>query len=290
MKRRRFALAAALVAAFGGDISSQTASSRPVLLSSTFWGGSAGERSAVVAVDAAGNVYVAGTTGSPDFPKTVNTLPARGPALGMLPVAKYRCEETILPAPARVFVFSDGTFEIGRPDGTTVVGYTTSTDLPVVNPIHPAFHMGFCGEFGSICADGFVSKIDPTGQALLFSSYLGTVNDDRLSDVAVDALGNIYVIGTTEGNVFDGATPLRPFAGGQSDVEVEGGTVGAALHALTERYPDLRRHLYSDDGKLRAFVNVYVNDEDIRYLEKENTPLGAGDSISIVPSIAGGAR
>jgi adenylyltransferase/sulfurtransferase len=85
-------------------------------------------------------------------------------------------------------------------------------------------------------------------------------------------------------------TPLRPFAGGQSDVEVEGSTVGAALRVLTERYPDLRRHLYSDDGKLRAFVNIYVNDEDIRYLEKENTPLGAGDSISIVPSIAGGRR
>ena|SRR5437899_12960893 len=83
-------------------------------------------------------------------------------------------------------------------------------------------------------------------------------------------------------------TPLRPYAGGQPDVEVEAATVGAALRALTERYPDLRRHLYSDDGKLRAFVNVYVNDEDIRYLEKENTPLGAGDSISIVPSIAGG--
>lgn len=83
-------------------------------------------------------------------------------------------------------------------------------------------------------------------------------------------------------------TPLRPYAGGQADVEVNGGTVAVALRALTTQYPDLHRHLFSDDGKLRAFVAVYVNDEDIRYLAKENTPLQAGDSISIIPSIAGG--
>jgi adenylyltransferase/sulfurtransferase len=54
------------------------------------------------------------------------------------------------------------------------------------------------------------------------------------------------------------------------------------------KYPDLRRHLYTDDGKLRAFVNVYLNDEDIRYLQKEATPVKDADNISIVPSIAGG--
>ena len=84
-------------------------------------------------------------------------------------------------------------------------------------------------------------------------------------------------------------TPLRPYAGGQAAVEVEGNTVGAALASLTRQFPDLKKHLYTDDGRLRAFVNVYVNDEDIRYLEKENTALQAGDSISIVPSIAGGS-
>ena len=51
---------------------------------------------------------------------------------------------------------------------------------------------------------------------------------------------------------------------------------------------DLRKHLYTDDGRIRSFVNIYVNDEDIRYLEKENTPIKDGDTISIVPSIAGG--
>jgi adenylyltransferase/sulfurtransferase len=65
--------------------------------------------------------------------------------------------------------------------------------------------------------------------------------------------------------------------------------VGEAMSDLLEQHPDLRRHLYAEDGKLRAFVNLYVNDEDIRYLQKEATAVKEGDNISIVPSIAGGA-
>ena len=84
-------------------------------------------------------------------------------------------------------------------------------------------------------------------------------------------------------------TPLRPYAGGQSSVEVDGETVGAALTDLTSSYPDMRKHLY-DGAKLRSFVNVYLNEEDIRYLEGDATPLGAGDTLLIVPSIAGGRR
>ena len=83
-------------------------------------------------------------------------------------------------------------------------------------------------------------------------------------------------------------TPLRPYAEKQDLVEVAGRTVAEGLSQLTSRYPDLRRHLYGDEGKLRAFVNVYLNDEDIRYLGKEQTPVKQGDTISIVPSIAGG--
>jgi molybdopterin converting factor small subunit len=83
-------------------------------------------------------------------------------------------------------------------------------------------------------------------------------------------------------------TPLRQYAGKQPDVGVEGGTVGEALSDLVTRHPDLRRHLYTEDGKLRAFVNVYLNDEDVRYLQKEATAIKESDSISIVPSIAGG--
>jgi MoaD family protein len=83
-------------------------------------------------------------------------------------------------------------------------------------------------------------------------------------------------------------TPLRQYVGKQSSVDVKGATVGEAMSALVAQHPDLKKHLYTDEGKLRAFVNLYVNDEDIRYLQKEATAIKDGDSISIVPSIAGG--
>jgi molybdopterin/thiamine biosynthesis adenylyltransferase/rhodanese-related sulfurtransferase/molybdopterin converting factor small subunit len=84
-------------------------------------------------------------------------------------------------------------------------------------------------------------------------------------------------------------TPLRQYAGQNDAVVVEGATVGEALGKLTAAHPELRRQLYSDEGKLRSFVNVYVNDEDIRYLNKDQTPLSSSDVVSIVPSIAGGS-
>ena len=83
-------------------------------------------------------------------------------------------------------------------------------------------------------------------------------------------------------------TPLRQYADKKDTIELNAPTVGEALSQLTSRHPDLRRHLYTDDGRLRAFVNVYLNDEDIRYLQKEKTPLNDNDTLSIVPSIAGG--
>ena len=83
-------------------------------------------------------------------------------------------------------------------------------------------------------------------------------------------------------------TPLRQYAGKQAAVEVKAGSVGDALTGLVAKHPELRRHLYTDDGKLRAFVNVYLNDEDVRYLQKEATAVKESDTISIVPSIAGG--
>ena len=84
-------------------------------------------------------------------------------------------------------------------------------------------------------------------------------------------------------------TPLRQFVEKKDSIEVSGTTVGEALGALTGQYQDLRRHLYNDEGKLRSFVNVYLNDEDIRYTGKDATPLKDSDVLSIVPSIAGGS-
>ena len=83
-------------------------------------------------------------------------------------------------------------------------------------------------------------------------------------------------------------TPLRPYTGNQDAVTLAGGTVGELLETLTQAHSELRRHLYTNEGRLRSFVNVYVNDEDIRYLSKESTPVSEQDVISIVPSIAGG--
>ena len=83
-------------------------------------------------------------------------------------------------------------------------------------------------------------------------------------------------------------TPLRQYVGKQSTVDVKAATVAEAMNALVAQHPDLRRHLYTEEGKLRAFVNLYVNDEDIRYLQKDQTAVREGDTISIVPSIAGG--
>lgn len=85
-------------------------------------------------------------------------------------------------------------------------------------------------------------------------------------------------------------TPLRVYAGKQEIVQAEGKTVGELLKNLTSEYSELHKHLYNEDGRLRRFVNVYVNDDDIRYLDKEATPIKDGDTISIVPSVAGGVN
>jgi molybdopterin converting factor small subunit len=84
-------------------------------------------------------------------------------------------------------------------------------------------------------------------------------------------------------------TPLRPYVGGEDSVEVDAPTITEALDRLTDTHPDLRKHLFTGDGKLRAFVNLYLNDEDVRYLpEKEQTTVSTDDTLTIIPSIAGG--
>ncbi len=83
-------------------------------------------------------------------------------------------------------------------------------------------------------------------------------------------------------------TPLRSATDGQSTVEVDGRTVDEALRALVDQYPDLADNLYTEDDELRQFVNVYVDDEDVRFGKGVDTSLEPGDELSIVPSIAGG--
>jgi molybdopterin synthase sulfur carrier subunit len=84
-------------------------------------------------------------------------------------------------------------------------------------------------------------------------------------------------------------TVLRPAAGGQATVEAEGETIGQVVEALVTRYPALAGQIVTEDGTLHKFVNVYKNDDDIRYLDKLDTKLGAGDVVSILPAVAGGS-
>ncbi len=83
-------------------------------------------------------------------------------------------------------------------------------------------------------------------------------------------------------------TPLRPYTENKDSIEVEGQTIDEILSNLAVKYPQLKRHLFSEDGRLRSFVNVYVNEEDIRYLDGGNTKIKEGDVVSIIPAIAGG--
>ena len=80
-------------------------------------------------------------------------------------------------------------------------------------------------------------------------------------------------------------TPLRQFAEKNDNVELPGATVGEVMGALIARFPELKKNLYNDEGKLRSFVNVYLNDEDIRYTGKEATAVADSDTLSIVPRL-----
>lgn len=84
-------------------------------------------------------------------------------------------------------------------------------------------------------------------------------------------------------------TPLRAYTDGASDIDVTGDTVGEALGNLVDQHPDLRVHLFQD-GELRSFVNIFIADEDIRFMQGLDTEIGAEDSLRIIPSIAGGRR
>ncbi len=84
-------------------------------------------------------------------------------------------------------------------------------------------------------------------------------------------------------------TPLRTYTDGQEMISVEAGTVASALQALVEKHPGLKTNLFSADGRVRSFVNIYLNEDDIRYLPmKEDSPISPADELTIIPSIAGG--
>jgi molybdopterin synthase sulfur carrier subunit len=83
-------------------------------------------------------------------------------------------------------------------------------------------------------------------------------------------------------------TPLRRFTGGAEEVSVNGATVAAVVHDLEKNHPGIRERICDDEGKVRRFVNIFVNGDDIRFLDNLDTTLQEGDEVSIVPAIAGG--
>ncbi|MFL2910662.1 MAG: MoaD/ThiS family protein [Limisphaerales bacterium] len=83
-------------------------------------------------------------------------------------------------------------------------------------------------------------------------------------------------------------TPLRKLTDNQESIEVESNTIGGAIDELEGKFPGIKERLVDEEGEIRRFVNVYVNEEDIRFLENQDTPLKEGDDISIIPAIAGG--
>ncbi|MDR0828231.1 MAG: MoaD/ThiS family protein [Desulfovibrio sp.] len=85
-------------------------------------------------------------------------------------------------------------------------------------------------------------------------------------------------------------TALRVFTGGKNEISVEGGTVGEAAAAFVAAYPDIRPHLYDESGALRSFVNVYVGETNIKNAKGLETALADGDTVTLVPAIAGGVR
>ena len=191
MKLLRCALAAAAVIASGPVVSTQTVPDRPAVITATYWGTPQSEEHAAVALDAAGNAYVA--AGGLDV--TISKFNPAGALVATMVFGGSGSEYL-------------GAIAVDGGGNIIIAGYTFSPDLPAVNAVQPAFHPGGCGEFGGICADGFLAKLDPAG-AIVFSTYLGTPAQDKATDVAVDPAGNVYVVGTTDGPFAD-VTPVRP--------------------------------------------------------------------------------
>ncbi len=83
-------------------------------------------------------------------------------------------------------------------------------------------------------------------------------------------------------------TPLRPMTGGKNEVEIAGNTIAEIIDNLGSAHPGIKERLYDEEGEVRRFINIYVNEEDIRFLTGKDTSLKDGDQVSIIPAIAGG--
>jgi hypothetical protein len=187
------------------------------LVYSTYLGGSGGDSGSGIAVDSAGNVYVTGGTGSTDFPVTPGAFQTTYGGNGDAFVSKISATGSALVystylGGSGIYGDSGSSIAVDSSGNAYVIGVTSSTDFPTMNPFQPAFGGGL---------DAFVTKINPTGSALVYSTYLGGSGEDAGNGIAVDSAGNAYVTGLTRSINFPTMNPLQPtYGGGDSDAFV----------------------------------------------------------------------
>jgi hypothetical protein len=214
----------------------------PVLTYSTYLGGNADERGTAIAVDSSGSAYVTGYTYSLNFPTVSAFQPswAGGRDTFNNPYADAFVAKLNAQGSAFVYTTSLGG---NKPDGASgiavdssgnayIAGSTESANFPTANALQPTFGGGTCGSGSNLypCSDAYLTKLNPTGTALVYSTFLGGSNSDGAGDVALDAQGNAYVIGRTSSTNFPTFSPLQPALAGLSDIFVA--KVNAAGSAL----------------------------------------------------------
>jgi hypothetical protein len=202
---------------FGGGIDAFVSKLNPTgsaLVYSTYLGGSAGDFGQAIAVDSSGNAYVAGYTSSTNFP-TMNPLqPTYGGGNTDAFVAQLNSTGSVLVYSTYLGGSADdftGGIAVDGSGNAYVAGWTSSTNFPTMNPLQPA---------NAGRSDAFVAQLNPTGSALLYSTYLGGSGDDEAEHIAVDSSGNPYVTGATNSTNFPTMNPLQPAFGGGGDAFV----------------------------------------------------------------------
>jgi hypothetical protein len=193
----------------------------------THYGGNGGDFGGHIAVDSSGNAYVTGTTTSTDFPTANPFQPAFGGGSTDTFVTKFNSSgsamfySTYLGGTSSD---SDGGIVVDSSGNAYVMGYTTSINFPTANPFDATYGGGLCGGFpfpSYPCRDVFVTKFNPSGSALVYSTYLGGSSDDvGTGGIAVDPSGNVYMTGYTQSTNFPTANPLQPAYAGSTDAFV----------------------------------------------------------------------
>ena len=188
-----------------------------LLIYSTYLGGSNADLGLSIAADSSGNAYVVGWTDSTDFPMASPLQPANGGSNDTF-VAKLNPAGSALVYSTYLGGSGDDFPGVGIPVDTAgnvyVTGFTNSTNFPVVNPLK-AVNSGDC--FGQPCFDAFIAKLNPTGSALVYSTYFGGTSDDSGGGIALDSSGSPYITGNTYSTDFPTVSALQPAYGGGSD-------------------------------------------------------------------------